>query len=92
MADKSASPEYSKPFRRALRDVISAQVADGRVSPKSAVAEELFDRADPWTIVSVLLETVVTLASDGEGDVDPVDRIDRAVDDLRPRKRAKRKR
>jgi hypothetical protein len=61
------------------------------VSPNSAVAEELFDRADPWTIVSALLETVVTLAGDGSVDSDPVDRIDRAVDGLRPRKRSKRK-
>ncbi len=92
MSPSTSPPDYSKAFRRALRDVISAQLDDGPVDPRSAAAEELFNRADPWTIVTAMLETVVTLATDDRPGVDPADRIDQAVDQLRPRKQHKSKR
>ena len=92
MSPSTTPPDYSKSFRRALRNVISAQLDDGIVDPRSEAAEELFNRADPWTIVTAMLETLVTLANDDRPGVDPADRIDQAVDHLRRRKGHKAKR
>ncbi len=91
MAASSSPSDYSKSFRRALRRVISLQTADGRVDSGSAAVEDLFSRADPWTVVTALLETVVALAADDRAKTNPSDKIDDAVDNLRPRKQGKAK-
>jgi hypothetical protein len=92
MAATTPSPDYSKSFRRALRRVISEQQSAGQVDPKSAAVEELFNRADPWTIMTALLETVVVLAKDDRPKAKPTDRIDDAVDRLRRHKPGKENR
>ena len=89
MVASSSPPDYSKSFRRALRRVISVQQSAGRVDPESAAVEELFSRADTWTIITALLETVVVLAKDDRPKAKPTDRIDDAVDRLRRHKQAK---
>jgi hypothetical protein len=90
---KTKSPyDYSKSFRRALREVVAAQIVEGGVDPKSGVAEDLLTRADPQTVMSALLETVAMLATDDRPGLDPIARVDRAIDHLGRRKRFKLKR
>ncbi|MEO5899802.1 MAG: hypothetical protein ABIR68_06675 [Ilumatobacteraceae bacterium] len=65
--------DYGPGFRRALSNVIAVQIDNGNVAPGSDSFVELFERAEPGTIVRALVELAAELAMRQVGSEDTLD-------------------